>query len=73
MPIFSHDNMMVNEFLEVGGDAVEGFITMTGADPNLDLDKYQEFPQRLYWKNRQRNWYDYLKLLRPGLHVGRST
>jgi len=43
VPIFSHDNMMVGEFLEVGGDALEGFLTMTQADPNLDVEKYQTF------------------------------
>lgn len=43
VPMFSTDNIMVNEFLEIGGDAVEGHICLTGADPNLPVEKYQEF------------------------------
>ncbi len=43
VPMFSTDNIMVNEFLEIGGEAVEGHMCLTGADPNLPVEKYQAF------------------------------
>lgn len=43
VPMISHDSMMKDEFLSVGGDNVECFLLLTGADPNLDYAPFQEF------------------------------
>jgi len=43
VPMISHDSMMKDEFLSVGAKAVEGFLLLTGADPNLDYAPFQAF------------------------------
>jgi len=43
VPMISHGSMVKQEFIDVGGDAVQGFICLTPYDPDFDKDDYQAF------------------------------
>ncbi len=43
VPMISHGSNVKQEFIDVGGDAVEGFICLTPIDPDYPDEKFQAF------------------------------